>query len=694
MATTTDGISIKILYTEADLEGLATLGTLPGLAPFLRGAKATMYTNRPWTIRQYAGFATPEETNAHYRHCLAAGQTGLSVAFDLATHRGYDSDDPRVVGDVGKAGVAVDTVEDMLVLFEGIPLDRVSVSMTMSGAVLPVLASFIVAGLEQGLRLDQLAGTIQNDILKEFIVRNTYIYPPAPSMRVVADIIAYTGQDMPKFNCLSISGYHMAEAGATPVQELGFTLANGLEYVRTALTSGLSIDDVAPRLSFFFSVGMDLFVEIAKLRAARLVWAELMHTFAPKRPESLVLRMHTQTSGVSLTANEPQNNVVRTTIEAIAAVLGGTQSLHTNSYDEALGLPTTEAARLARNTQLIISEESGITRVVDPLGGSYYVEHLTASMAEAARALIREIEAVGGMAQAVLAGIPQRRIEAAAIGHQARIDRGEQVVVGVNQYRSPADRAVEIRDIDNAAVRQKQVRRMEGVRARRDDAAVRAALAALTEAAQSGSGNLLALAVDAMRARATVGEVTQALEVVFTRHEASPDTETGIYAAAYRGDPEFDHLRAAVDRFADDFGFRPRIAIIKLGQDGHDRGAKIMTTAFADLGFELVPTPLFQTPEEAAALVIQASAHIVGVSSQAGAHMTLVPSLISELRRQGGGDIVVVCGGIIPARDHALLTEAGISGIYGPGTNVLAAAQDVLRLLIARRQLPTWPSNA
>jgi methylmalonyl-CoA mutase len=689
-----DEIPIKVLYTEADLEGLATLGTLPGLAPFLRGAKATMYANRPWTVRQYAGFATPEETNAYYRDCLAAGQTGLSVAFDLATHRGYDSDDPRVVGDVGKAGVAIDTVEDMRVLFQGIPLDRVSVSMTMSGAVLPVLASFIVAGLEQGLRLDQLAGTIQNDILKEFIVRNTYIYPPEPSMRVVADIIAYTGQRMPKFNCVSISGYHMAEAGATPVQELGFTLANGLEYVRTALASGLSIDEVTPRLSFFFSVGMDLFVEIAKLRAARLVWAELMGAFAPKRPESLVLRMHTQTSGVSLAADLPHNNIVRTTIEALAAVLGGTQSLHTNSFDEALGLPTTEAATLARNTQLIIAEETGITRVIDPLGGSYYVEHLTASMAEAARAVIREIEAVGGMARAVSGGMPQRRIEAAAIRNQARIDRGEKVVVGVNKFRSPDDRHIEIRDIDNAAVRQKQVQRIEGVRAKRDGDAVRVALAALTEAAQSGSGNLLALAVDAMRARATVGEATQALEVVFTRYQAPVDAESGNYATAYHGDPEFDRVHAAVDRFADDFGFRPRIAIVKLGQDGHDRGAKIITTAFADLGFELVPTPLFQTPEEAAALVIQASAHIVGVSSQAGAHMTLVPALISELRRLGGDDIVVICGGIIPARDHPTLTEAGISAIYGPGTNVLAAAQDVLRLLVARRKLPTWPSNA
>ncbi|HLZ67499.1 MAG TPA: methylmalonyl-CoA mutase [Aliidongia sp.] len=685
VTATPEGLAVKPLYTEADLEGLGTLGTLPGFAPFLRGPRATMYANRPWTIRQYAGFSTAEESNAFYRKNLAAGQMGLSVAFDLATHRGYDSDHPRVVGDVGKAGVAIDSVEDMKILFDGIPLDQMSVSMTMNGAVLPVLAGYIVAGLEQGARLDQLSGTIQNDILKEFMVRNTYIYPPEPSMRAVADIIEYTAQNMPKFNSISISGYHMQEAGATAVQELAFTLADGLEYVRAALSKGLAVDAFAPRLSFFFAIGMDFFMEVAKLRAARLLWAELMSQFEPKKQESLALRTHCQTSGVSLTEQDPYNNVVRTTIEAMAAVLGGTQSLHTNSFDEALALPTPTSARIARNTQLIIAEETGIPRVIDPLGGSYYVEHLTASLADAARALIQEVEALGGMTKAVDSGMPKLRIEEAAARRQARIDRGEEVIVGVNKYRTTESAEVEILDVDNAKVRESQVARLKAIRAKRDGKAVEVALAALTQAAESGEGNLLALTVEAMKVRATVGEVSDALEKVFTRHKAEIRSISGVYASVYEGDQGFEKIRAEVDRFAEEEGRRPRMMVVKLGQDGHDRGAKVIATAFADIGFDVDVGPLFQTPEEAARQAIENDVHVVGISSQAAGHKTLVPALIKALKDQGSSDIMVVCGGVIPPQDYPALKAAGVVAVYGPGTHIPQAASEILGLIRQQR---------
>jgi methylmalonyl-CoA mutase len=683
---TADGIRLKPLYTEADLAGLAHLGTLPGLPPFVRGPRATMYANRPWTIRQYAGFSTAEESNAFYRQNLAAGQMGLSVAFDLATHRGYDSDHPRVVGDVGKAGVAIDSVEDMKILFDGIPLDKMSVSMTMNGAVLPVLAGYIVAGLEQGVPLDQLSGTIQNDILKEFMVRNTYIYPPEPSMRIVSDIIAYTAEHMPKFNSISISGYHMQEAGATTVQELAFTLADGLEYVRAALARGLDVDAFAPRLSFFFAIGMEFFAEVAKLRAARLLWAELMRPFGPKKAESLALRTHCQTSGVSLTEQDPYNNVIRTTIEAMAAVLGGTQSLHTNSFDEALGLPTPASARIARNTQLVIAEETGIPSVVDPLGGSYYVESLTAELAEAARALIAEVEAIGGMTKAVAMGMPKLRIEEAAARRQARIDRGEEVIVGVNKYQSPEPSHVEVLDVDNARVREQQIARLQQVRASRDPASVERALAALTEAARSGGGNLLALSVEAAKARATVGEISAALERIYGRYAADTRTISGVYAAAYDGDDGFQRIRREVARFAEHEGRRPRMLVAKLGQDGHDRGAKIIATAFADLGFDVDIGPLFQTPEEAARQAIENDVHVVGISTQAAGHKTLVPSLIEALREAGAGDILVVCGGVIPPKDYAALREAGVAAIYGPGTNIPKAAAEILDIIEKREK--------
>jgi methylmalonyl-CoA mutase len=683
--TTPEGIVVKPLYTEADLEGLAHLGGMPGFAPFVRGPRATMYANRPWTIRQYAGFSTAEESNRFYKEGLRNGQMGLSVAFDLATHRGYDSDHPHVVGDVGKAGVAIDSVEDMKILFDGIPLDRMSVSMTMNGAVLPVLAGFIVAGEEQGVDRSRLSGTIQNDILKEFMVRNTYIYPPAPSMRIVADIIAYTARHMPKFNSISISGYHMQEAGATCVQELAFTLADGLEYVRAARARGLDVDAFAPRLSFFFAIGMNFFMEVAKLRAARLLWARLMAPFGPRKAESLSLRTHCQTSGVSLTEQDPYNNIVRTTVEAMAAVLGGTQSLHTNSFDEALALPTPFSARIARNTQLIIAEETGIPRVVDPLGGSYYVEHLTHSIAAEAMKLIDEVEAMGGMTKAVESGMPKLRIEEAAARRQARIDRGEETIVGVNRYQ-PAERIeVEVRDIDNSAVREAQVARLARVRAGRDEAACRAALDALTAAAASGDGNLLELSVEASRRRATVGEISDALEKVYTRHRAVVRSVTGIYGAAYEGDEGFERIRRDVEAFAAEEGRRPRMLVVKLGQDGHDRGAKVIATAFADIGFDVDVGPLFQTPEDAARQAVENDVHVVGVSSQAAGHKTLVPKLLEALRAQGAGDVLVVCGGVIPPQDYEPLVAAGVAAIYGPGTNIPRAADEILGLVRRRR---------
>ena len=677
---TPEGITVKPLYTAADLEALEDQPGLPGFAPYTRGVRATMFANRPWTIRQYAGFATAEESNAFYKRNLAAGQKGLSVAFDLATHRGYDSDHPRVRGDVGKAGVAIDTVEDMKRLFDGIPLGEVSVSMTMNGAVLPVLAAYVVAAEEQGVGPEKLAGTIQNDILKEFMVRNTYIYPPEPSMRIVADIIAYTAQNMPRFNSISISGYHMQEAGATLVQELGFTLADGLDYVRAALSRGLAIDDFAPRLSFFFCIGMNFFMEVAKLRAARLLWARFMQDFEAKDPRSLMLRTHCQTSGVSLAEQDPYNNVVRTAYEAMAAVLGGTQSLHTNALDEAVALPTDFSARIARNTQLILQHETGVPRVVDPLGGSYYVEALTASLAREASALIDEVEALGGMTKAVAAGMPKLRIEEAAARRQARLDRGEDVVVGVNRYQTDSDDMPALLDVDNYAVREAQIARIAEVRAGRDEEACRAALERLTEAA-SGDGNLLALTVDAVRARATVGEVSDALEAAFTRHRATVRTVSGVYGAAYAQDDAFQTIRRETALFAEAEGRRPRILVVKLGQDGHDRGAKVIATAFADIGFDVDIGPLFQTPEEAARDALENDVHVVGVSSQAAGHKTLVPELVQALREAGAGHVAVVCGGVIPPQDHDFLHEAGVAAVYGPGTNIPAAAQDIMALI-------------
>src|SRR5579872_5822375 len=682
---TPEGIAVKPLYTAADLEAIEWRDALPGFAPFTRGVRATMYANRPWTVRQYAGFSTAEESNRFYRENLAAGQMGLSVAFDLATHRGYDSDHPRVTGDVGKAGVAIDSVEDMKILFDGIPLDRMSVSMTMNGAVLPVLAGYIVAAEEQGVPQDKLTGTIQNDILKEFMVRNTYIYPPAPSMRIVADIIEFTAKRMPRFNSISISGYHMQEAGANAVQELAFTLADGLDYVRAALSKGLAIDDFAPRLSFFFCIGMNFFMEVAKLRAARLLWARLMQQFAPSNPVSLALRTHCQTSGVSLTEQSPHNNIVRTTIEALAAVLGGTQSLHTNSFDEALALPTPFSMRIARNTQLILAEESGIPHVVDPLGGSYYVESLTHSIATAATALIDEVEKLGGMTKAVESGMPKLRIEAAAARRQAAIDRGEEVIVGVNKYRSGEEAAVELLDVDNDKVRTAQIARLNRVRKIRDPEKCAAALAALTEAAKSGKGNLLELSIAASRARATVGEISDALEVAFSRHHAATQSVTGVYGAEYADDEEFHRIQREIDSFAREEGRRPRMLVVKLGQDGHDRGAKIIATAFADIGFDVDIGPLFQTPEEAARQAVENDVHIVGVSSQAAAHKTLVPALIAALKREGAGDILVVCGGVIPPADYDFLKKAGVAAIYGPGTNIPRAAAEILSLIRSHR---------
>ena len=677
--STPEGIDVKPLYTEDDLDGLAHLGGVPGVAPFVRGPRATMYTNRPWTIRQYAGFSTAEESNAFYRANLAGGQMGLSVAFDLATHRGYDSDHPRVVGDVGKAGVAIDSVEDMLTLFDGIPLDQMSVSMTMNGAVLPILACYIVAGEEQGVALEALSGTIQNDILKEFMVRNTYIYPPEPSMRIVADIIEYTSEHMPRFNSISISGYHIQEAGATCDLELAYTLADGVEYVRAALDAGLDVDTFAPRLSFFFNIGMDFFMEVAKLRAARLLWAELMAQFNPQNPKSSMLRTHCQTSGVSLTEQDPYNNIVRTTIEAMAGVLGGTQSLHTNSFDEALGLPTEFSAKIARNTQLILAEETGITRTVDPLAGSYYVESLTAELAERAREIIAEVEAAGGMTKAIAAGTPKLRIEEAAALRQVRIDRGEDTIVGVNKYVADDADSVDVLDIDNTEVRQQQVRRLEEVRSQRDAGVCESALAAITQTA-IGDGNLLAACVEAARARATVGEISDAMEAVFERHQAQTTLLSGVYAKAYEDDEEFAELTKAISDFGDSAGRKPRMFVAKMGQDGHDRGGRVIATAFADMGFDVYVGPLFQTPGEAAAEAAEHDVDVVGVSSHAAGHLTLVPKLIAALG-ETSSNAVVVCGGVIPPKDYPALEEAGVAAIFGPGTNVPEAATKVLALI-------------
>lgn len=675
---TPEGISVKPLYTAEDTAALPYTNTLPGLEPFIRGPQATMYAVRPWTIRQYAGFSTAEESNAFYRKALAAGGQGVSVAFDLATHRGYDSDHPRVTGDVGKAGVAIDSVEDMKVLFNEIPLDKVSVSMTMNGAVLPVLAGYVVAAEEQGVSQDKLSGTIQNDILKEFMVRNTYIYPPEPSMKIIGDIIEYTSQNMPKFNSISISGYHMQEAGANQALELAFTLADGKEYVKTAIAKGMDVDDFAGRLSFFWAIGMNFYLEIAKMRAARLLWCRIMKGFNAKNPKSLMLRTHCQTSGWSLTEQDPYNNVVRTTVEAMAAVFGGTQSLHTNSFDEAIALPTEFSARIARNTQLIIQEETHITNVVDPWAGSYMMESLTQEMADKAWAIIEEVEAMGGMTKAVDSGWAKLKIEASAAEKQARIDSGKDVIVGVNKYKLKTEDLIEARDIDNVAVRDGQIARLKAIKASRDGAAVQAALNALTAAAESGQGNLLDLAIKAIRLRATVGEVSDALEKVYGRHRADIQKVTGVYAAAYDSAEGWDKLKDEISVFAEQAGRRPRVMIAKLGQDGHDRGAKVVATAFADLGFDVDMGPLFQTPEECARQAIENDVHAVGISTLAAGHKTLVPAIIAELKKQGADDIIVFVGGVIPRQDYDQLYEAGVKGIYGPGTPIPASAKDVL----------------
>ncbi len=676
--TTPEGITVKPLYTAADVATLPYADTLPGFEPFIRGPQATMYAVRPWTIRQYAGFSTAEDSNAFYRQALAAGGQGVSVAFDLATHRGYDSDHPRVTGDVGKAGVAIDSVEDMKILFDGIPLDKVSVSMTMNGAVLPVLAGYVVAAEEQGVSQAQLSGTIQNDILKEFMVRNTYIYPPEPSMRIIGDIIEYTSQKMPKFNSISISGYHMQEAGANQALELAFTLADGQEYVRTALAKRLDVDDFAGRLSFFWAIGMNFYLEIAKMRAARLLWCRIMKGFGAKNPKSLMLRTHSQTSGWSLTEQDPYNNIVRTTIEAMAAVFGGTQSLHTNSFDEAIALPTETSARIARNTQLIIQEETHITSVVDPWAGSYMMEKLTQDMADQAWAIIEEVAAMGGMTKAVDSGWAKLKIEASAAEKQARIDSGRDVIVGVNKYKLRQQDSIDIREVDNVKVREGQIARLKAIKATRDAAKVAATLDALTAAATSGQGNLLALSIEAIRARATVGEVSDALEKAYGRHRADIQKVTGVYAAAYDSAEGWEKLQAEIADFGAAQGRRPRVMIAKLGQDGHDRGAKVVATAFADLGFDVDIGPLFQTPEECARQAIENDVHAVGVSTLAAGHKTLVPGIIAELRRQGADDIIVFVGGVIPAQDYDFLYEAGVKGIYGPGTPIPVSAKDVL----------------
>ncbi|WP_372920766.1 methylmalonyl-CoA mutase [Roseovarius sp.] len=681
---TLEGIDIQPLYTEEDVEGLEHLGSIPGEAPFTRGPRATMYAGRPWTIRQYAGFSTAEESNAFYRRNLAAGQQGVSVAFDLATHRGYDSDHPRVVGDVGKAGVAIDSVEDMKALFDGIPLNEVSVSMTMNGAVIPVLASFIVAGEEQGHDKSLLSGTIQNDILKEFMVRNTYIYPPKPSMRIISDIIEYTSANMPRFNSISISGYHMQEAGANLVQELAYTLADGREYVRAAIEAGMDVDKFAGRLSFFFAIGMNFFMEAAKLRAARLLWHRVMSEFGAKSDRSKMLRTHCQTSGVSLQEQDPYNNVIRTAYEAMSAVLGGTQSLHTNALDEAIALPTDFSARIARNTQLILQEETGVTNVVDPLAGSYYVESLTADLAEKAWALMEEVEEMGGMTKAVESGMPKLRIEETAATRQAMIDRGDEVIVGVNKYRKDKEDPIDILDVDNVKVRKSQIVQLEKIRKTRDSAACDAALEELTRRAREG-GNLLEAAVEAARQRATVGEISMAMEKEFGRHRAEVKTLAGVYGAAYEGDEGFAAIQKSVEDFAKDEGRRPRMLVVKMGQDGHDRGAKVIATAFADIGFDVDVGPLFQTPEEAAQDAVDNDVHVVGISSQAAGHKTLAPQLIEALKEKDAGDIIVICGGVIPQQDYDFLKKAGVKAIFGPGTNIPEAAPDILRLIRAAR---------
>ena len=706
---TPEGIAVKPLYTADD----AGDPGLPGFAPFTRGVRASMYAGRPWTIRQYAGFSTAEESNAFYRRNLAAGQRGLSVAFDLATHRGYDSDHPRVVGDVGKAGVAIDSVEDMKILFDGIPLDQMSVSMTMNGAVIPILAFFIVAGEEQGVSQDKLDGTIQNDILKEFMVRNTYIYPPEPSMRIVSDIIAYTSANMPKFNSISISGYHMHEAGATAVQELAFTIADGKEYVTRAMATGLDIDAFAGRLSFFFGIGMNFFMEVAKLRAARTLWHRVMDGLGAKDERSKMLRTHCQTSGVSLQESDPYNNVIRTTVEAMAAVLGGTQSLHTNALDEAIALPTEFSARIARNTQIVLAEESGITRVVDPLGGSYYVEALTSELVDQAWTIIGEVDALGGMTKAVASGMPKRLIEEAAAARQARVDKGEDMIVGVNKYRPENAEAIDFLDVDNVKVREGQVARIAAVKAARDEGACQAALRALTQAAASPSeamgtierseigsgagdglavldsgsrsartsGNLLALAVTAARARATLGEISDAMELVFGRYATTPEPVRGIYGSAHEFDAAWARVTDGVEATACRLGHKPRVLIAKMGQDGHDRGANVVASAFADMGFDTISGPLFQTPEETLALALERNVDAIGASSLAAGHKTLIPELIRLLREAGRSDIKVFAGGVIPPQDYQFLRDAGVVGIYGPGSNIVDCAADVLRLL-------------
>jgi len=675
---TPEDIAVKPLYTAADMEGLEYTDTMPGISPYIRGPQATMYAGRPWTIRQYAGFSTAEESNAFYRKALAAGGQGISVAFDLATHRGYDSDHPRVAGDVGKAGVAIDSVEDMKILFDGIPLDKVSVSMTMNGAVLPVLAGYIVAAEEQGVGQEQLAGTIQNDILKEFMVRNTYIYPPAPSMKIIGDIIAYCSTHMPRFNTISISGYHIQEAGANAALELAYTLADGKEYIRTAIAAGLGIDEFAPRLSFFWGIGMNFYMEIAKLRAARLLWARIVGEFNPANPKSSMLRTHSQTSGWSLTEQDPYNNVVRTTIEAMAAVFGGTQSLHTNALDEAIALPTEFSARIARNTQLIIQEETGITKVVDPWGGSYMMENLTQQIADRAWELIQEIEEAGGMAKAIESGMPKLRIEEAAAKKQARIDRGEDVIVGVNKYTLDKEDEVEVLEIDNQAVREAQLARLARIRASRDEAAVEAILERIYQCAASGEGNLLELSIEATRCRATVGEISNAMEREFGRFNAQSQTVSGVYGSAFQEDEQWQAIKREIEAFVEKHGRRPRMLVCKMGQDGHDRGAKVVATAFADVGFDIDLSPMFSTPEEVARQAVENDVHVVGASSLAAGHKTLVPQLVEELRKQGAEDIIVIAGGVIPRQDYDHLYKAGVKCIFRPGTPIPVCAREVL----------------
>ncbi|MEA3464898.1 MAG: methylmalonyl-CoA mutase [Thermodesulfobacteriota bacterium] len=681
---TPEGICVKPLYTAADLDGLKHLDTLPGIPPYLRGPAATMYAGRPWTVRQYAGFSTAEESNAFYKRNLAAGQQGLSVAFDLATHRGYDSDHPRVVGDVGKAGVAIDSIEDMKILFGDIPLDKVSVSMTMNGAVLPILAMYIAAAAESGVSQEKLAGTIQNDILKEFMVRNTYIYPPESSMRIISDIIEYTSQKMPKFNSISISGYHIQEAGANNALELAFTLADGLEYVKAAIAKGLDVDAFAPRLSFFFAIGMNFFMEASKLRAARFLWSEIMEQFNPKNPKSKALRTHCQTSGWSLTEQDPYNNVIRTTCEALAAVLGGTQSLHTNALDEAIALPTEQSARIARNTQLVIQEETGITNVVDPLAGSYYVEALTGELIKEASVILKEIEELGGMTKAIESGMPKLRIEESAAKKQASIDSGRDVIVGVNKYQLDEEDPIDVLDIDNTAVREAQIKRLDKMRAERDEAACKAALDAITKASENNDGNLLGLCVEAARLRASIGEISDAMEEVFGRHKAEIKLVSGAYASVCEQDQEFAEVKKLIADFADQEGRRPRILIAKMGQDGHDRGAKVVASAYADIGFDVDVGPLFQTPEEAAKMAVENDVHVVGVSSLAAGHKTLVPQLAAELKKLDADDIAVVCGGVIPRQDYDELFAAGAARIFGPGTPITKSARETLAAIIEK----------